>query len=125
VQENHVTQALEELLQALEVLRRSTRASEATIRRALTGSYNGMEITDAVLAAQPAASRGSMNDALKAVEVARHRLRLAVFAAALDDGVSIGELGRMFGFSRQLAARYAKEARGPGPTVMRLVAAAV
>jgi hypothetical protein len=117
------TEALEELLKALEALRRSTRSSEATIRQALKGAYNGMAISEAVVATQPATSRGTMNDALKAVELARHRVRLVVFAAALDEGVSIGELGRTFGFSRQLAARYAKEARGP--TVLRPVALAV
>ena len=37
---------------------------------------------------------------------------VAVFAVALEDGMSIGELGRIYGFSRQRAARYAKEARG-------------
>jgi hypothetical protein len=53
-----------------------------------------------------------MNDALKVLEQARHEMRLAMFALALDQGMSIGELGRIFGFSRQLAARCAKEARG-------------
>jgi hypothetical protein len=53
-----------------------------------------------------------MNEALKEVERARHEMRLAVFAEALERGTSIGQLGRVFGFSRQLAARYAKEARG-------------
>jgi transposase len=53
-----------------------------------------------------------MNVALEAVEKARHEARLTVFAMGLEQGMSIGELGRMFGFSRQLAARYAKEARG-------------
>jgi DNA-binding transcriptional regulator LsrR (DeoR family) len=36
---------------------------------------------------------------------------LRVFAVALEDGMSIGELARNYGFSRQLASRYAKEAR--------------
>jgi hypothetical protein len=53
-----------------------------------------------------------VNDALNRVERCRHEARRAVFAAALKEGRTIGELGRAWGFSRQLAARYAKEARG-------------
>jgi hypothetical protein len=51
-----------------------------------------------------------MNDALARVEEIRHRIRLLVFAQGMEEGMSIGELGRRYGFSRQLASRYAKEA---------------
>jgi hypothetical protein len=36
---------------------------------------------------------------------------VATFAVALDDGMTIGEFSRNYGFSRQFASRYAKEAR--------------
>lgn len=36
---------------------------------------------------------------------------MAIFAVALEDGMTIPELARNYGFSRQLASRYAKEAR--------------
>jgi DNA-binding transcriptional regulator LsrR (DeoR family) len=36
---------------------------------------------------------------------------VATFAVALEDGMTIAELARNYGFSRQLASRYAKEAR--------------
>jgi hypothetical protein len=103
--------AVEHLLESLAELRRCTRLTEASIRGALTQSQKGTELTTVILAADPADLRNAMNDALKGVEEARHEVRRMVFAAALDEGTSIGELGRMFGFSRQLAARYAKEAR--------------
>lgn len=48
---------------------------------------------------------------LDELERARHRVRTAVFALGLAEGMTIGELGRLYGFSRQLAARVAKEAR--------------
>jgi hypothetical protein len=47
----------------------------------------------------------------KELEVARHRARASAFALGLSEGLSIGELGRLFGISRQLAQRFAKEAR--------------
>jgi hypothetical protein len=40
--------------------------------------------------------------------------RTAVFAVGMADGVSIGEPARLYGFSRQLAQRFAKEARRRG-----------
>ncbi|HTU38263.1 MAG TPA: hypothetical protein VMF35_09605 [Acidimicrobiales bacterium] len=45
------------------------------------------------------------------LERARHRVRTAVFALGLAEGMTIGELGRLYGFSRQLAARIAAEVR--------------
>lgn len=107
------TQVVEQLLDALAELRQATRSTEVEIRRALKQHQRGVDVATAVSALEPATKRHAMNDALKAVEQARHEMRLAVFAEALDQGTSIGELGRIFGFSRQLAARYAKEARGP------------
>ncbi len=108
---NEPRRAFEQLLEAMEGLRRSTKVAEGVIRRALRASPQGMDTVTAVAAICPAETRQSMNDALKSLETARHHMRLVIISAALDEGTSIGELGRLFGFSRQLAARYAKEAR--------------
>ena len=48
---------------------------------------------------------------LDELERARHRVRTAVFALGLSEGMTIGQLGRLYGFSRQLAARIAAEVR--------------
>ncbi len=48
---------------------------------------------------------------LDELERARHRVRKAVFALGLSEGMTIGALGRIYGFSRQLAARIAREVR--------------
>ena len=48
---------------------------------------------------------------LAELERIRHRVRTAVFALGLSEGMTIGELGRLYGFSRQLAARVAREVR--------------
>jgi len=42
--------------------------------------------------------------------VARHQVRLAVFALAIAQGASLSELARRLGISRQLASRVAAEA---------------
>ena len=102
---------VEELLDSLAALRVSTRETETAVRRAMKKAHRGEDLATVLASLEPAKTRHSMNEALKSVEQARHEMRLAVFAEALDRGTSIGELGRIFGFSRQLAARYAKEAR--------------
>ena len=48
---------------------------------------------------------------LDVLERARHGVRTGVFALGLAEGMSVGELSLLYGFSRQLAARVAKEAR--------------
>ena len=52
---------------------------------------------------------------LDELERARHRVRQAVFALGLSEGMTIGDLGRLYGFSRQLAARIAREVREDEP----------
>jgi hypothetical protein len=65
-----------------------------------------------ILAAIPtSAIRKTMTQQIEELEAARHNVRLAVFILGLNEGLSIGELGRSMGFSRQLASTYAKEAR--------------
>lgn len=105
-------EVVQTLLEALAALRDVTRSTEVTIRSMLKKVNQGADLSDTISGGDPATARHAMNEALKEVERARHEVRLAVFAEALDRGTSIGQLGRVFGFSRQLAARYAKEARG-------------
>jgi hypothetical protein len=54
--------------------------------------------------------RGKVTDVLKEFEAARHRVRLAMFALAKEQGSSSSDLARALGISRQLASRLASEA---------------
>ena len=102
---------VENLLDALAELRKTTRTAEADVRRALKLAQGGADVGTALMASNPAQTRQAMNAALDAVELARHNMRLRIFRVGLEGGLTIGELGRAFGFSRQLASRLAKEAR--------------
>jgi hypothetical protein len=110
---NSITAArlVENLNQALANLRHSIGMMEEVSQRSVKLLEEGADLTTALVAAFPSETRSVMNDALKQLEEARHEIRLYVFAVSLDQGVSISELGRQYGFSRQLAARYAKDAR--------------
>lgn len=105
---------VERLLDALAELRRTTRSAESDIRKALKLALSGSDIATAVVAFNPSGTRQSMNDALDEVEAARHEMRLRIFQIGLNEGMTIGDLARAFGFSRQLASRIAKEARAAG-----------
>ena len=54
--------------------------------------------------------RSEVTDALGELEAARHRVRLAMFALAKEQGSSASDLARALGISRQLASRLATEA---------------
>ena len=106
------SESVEQLLDALAEARQAIRATEVALRRALRKAERGADVATAIIAANPAEARQRVNDALTAVEQRRHDVRRTVFAAALEEGMSITDLSKSWGFSRQLAARYAKEARG-------------
>jgi hypothetical protein len=103
--------ALEGVADALKDAQRALRTAERAARKALRSETRGIP-TAAVLRAAPVADyRPDLDEALTNLERARHRVLVANFRVALDDGMTIGELSRNYGFSRQLASRYAKEAR--------------
>ena len=102
---------LDELDQAIRhaatVLEQSRKANRV-FRNQIVKQRN---VRDAFLATPAREEMASVAAALKHLEETRHRSRTVIFAAGLDEGLSIGELSRLYGFSRQLAQRFAKEAR--------------
>ena len=73
---------------------------------------DGLPVREAFGSISAPESRGQVDDALKALQELRHRSRCAIFAAGREQGLSIGELSRMYGFSRQLGMRFAREGTG-------------
>jgi hypothetical protein len=103
---------LECLLASAEELRTSLRTTEVVYRKALKTLKSGKKVSESLRNVQAGAVRQALNAKLESFELVRHRSRLTLIAAGLREGMTIGELGRAWGFSRQLASRYAKEARG-------------
>ena len=71
----------------------------------------GDRLVDALKGVGAPEPRLEINEALEEFEVARHRVRVAMFARAIEDGTSMSEVGRALGVSRQLSARLGAEAR--------------
>lgn len=101
---------IHELVDALEDLRRSAEDVQKIALRTLGEVEKGSDLGSALDVAQPAETRQTMNNAFAQFEEIRHQIRLQVFAEGRKEGMPIGELARRYGFSRQLASRYAKEA---------------
>jgi len=100
-------------MQASAELRAALRDGEAIGRRMIKKLQNGGSISNAVeeVGANASELRRSAAEHLSCYEHRRHEMRLTFVEAALDEGLSIGEVARKLGVSRQLMARFAKEAR--------------
>ena len=111
--EDRVGRALQDTLEAVQDARRALSDTEKEIRKALRRSARGGSPTSAAALRENPVSQAKkpLDEALNRLERVRHDMLLATFVTALDDGMPIGELGRIYGFSRQRAARLAKEAR--------------
>ncbi len=104
---------LQQLLEAATRLRADLRAKEGVYRRTVKSLERGTDVAKAMKLVKADEARGELTDSLDDFKYFRHRSRLSLTVAGLDEGMTIGQVGRAWGISRQLAARYAREARGP------------
>lgn len=103
--------SVERVIEAMQNLRRLLEMREEELRQAISVREQTSDYPASVTRAQVTESREELNEALFLFDKARRESRIASFRSALDHGVSINELSRIWGFSRQMASRYAKEAR--------------
>jgi hypothetical protein len=80
-------------------------------RRTVKSLRQGADVAAAMKSVKADDARRELTDSLDDFEYHRHRSRLSLTSAGLEEGMRIGQIGRAWGISRQLAARYAKEAR--------------
>ena len=101
-----LTDALDELNTVMTeteaVLQRASITYARFRERVAGGQWIGEAFDDMAMPWQSVATQ------LDVLERARHGVRTGVFALGLAEGMSIGELSRLYGFSRQLATRVAK-----------------
>jgi response regulator of citrate/malate metabolism len=93
----------------MEATREQLHLAEAAYRQAVEALQRGESIGDTLDIISADMTRSNLNGALTDLEHSRHRARLAVLAGGIDEGLSVSELGRKMGISRQLASRYAQE----------------
>jgi len=112
-----------EVAEAMTACRDSARRLCSVLSEGVAGYEGGMAIVSSgqvldILATQAASSvRRRTSVAISEFELSQHRFRLALIAVAIDGGLNSRQIGEAFGFSRQLASKYIKEARVKWPEV--------
>jgi hypothetical protein len=101
---------VEDLLEAAKRLRATLLRTETLYRRTLKCVRRRSKVAATIKANRFDAARKELTDALKDFERQRHLTRGSVILAQLAEGESISEIGRSWGFSHQLASKYAREA---------------
>ncbi len=100
---------IEELISSTVLLRRQLVAHEAVCRRVVSGVEEGVPVACLLEDIRADSWRSVLTEAIKGFEVARHRVRLLMVAIAVDEGMSITDMARSWGVSRQLASRWVQE----------------
>ena len=101
---------VEDLLEAATRLRATLLRTETVYRRVLTSVRRRSKITATIKTNRFDAARKELTDALKEFEHQRHLALGSVILAQRAEGESVTEIGHSWGFSHQLASKYAREA---------------
>jgi len=103
--------ALSEVRERLERVNKTLEVSDANTMAIIERLDKGDSLADA-LGPIPEQLADYVRE-MKELEVVRHQARTAAFALGLAEGLSIGQIARLFGISRQRAQRFAQESRLP------------
>ena len=102
-------EGIEQLIGATSVLRSELNSHEAIFNRLLDEVRVDRKITGVLPAIHADTWRSAVTDAIRGFEAARHRVRLLLVAIEVQEGLSIGEVAKSWGVSRQLASRWVQE----------------
>jgi hypothetical protein len=100
---------IEELISVTAILRSELTTHEAICHRLLDEVRIDHELTGVLPAIRADTWRSAVTDAIRGFEAARHRVRLLLVAIEVKEGLSIGEVAKSWGVSRQLASRWVQE----------------
>ncbi len=107
-----LVRALQQLIEADQEVRSHLQRWEGVLRRGIRRVEQGDSLASTLELTRPGEARQTVNDALRSLAAARHDMRVAVTAAALEEGLSVSDIARSFGISRQLVQRYVQETKG-------------
>jgi hypothetical protein len=105
--------AIERTMEASKALRANLQAGERIGRRMIKELGGDTPFSEIVIAtgSDPSELRQTTKALLDDFEHCRHEMRIAFIGPSIAEGVTIGQIGRDLGVSRQLATRLAREAR--------------
>ena len=115
-QRAEIVAALAELREVFGKLSATLSADDRFAASLATGIRGGTSVRALLDESQIATIRRELTDLAAELSHARLRARLALASALQSEGMSIGQIARTFGISRQLASRMLQEgAAGTGP----------
>lgn len=109
VEEMVALEARDEVLKLGAETRLALRRTEVVTRRLRRQIERSTPVTESMLVLGIGDVRQDLSDHLDALVRARHEAQHAIVALAVSQGVSRGQLARVWGVSRQLVSRLAKE----------------
>jgi hypothetical protein len=116
---NATLKAFDGVIQASIAAREALRQSETVLRRMRRRLEKGSSIAEAFAGLAISDHRQATFDRLTALEHARREARRAIIALGVSEGLSLGQMARQWGVSRQLVTRLAKESRRREPATNR------
>jgi hypothetical protein len=108
---NATLMALDGVIKASIAARQALRQSETLLGRLRRGLEKGSSLAEAFAGLDIAYERQITFDRLSDLEHARRDARRAIIALGVSEGLSLGQMARQWGVSRQLVTRLAKESR--------------
>lgn len=97
-------------------LRTALRRYEVVLGRVCRQVEHGAPLHEVMRKIGVSDLRADLVERLERFEEKRHRMRVACFRMSVTEGLSIGEIARVWGISRQLASRLVNEnANEPAP----------
>ena len=105
----NLERAVTEAAESADRLRQELQGYEKRMRKLSARLAKGDPAVSAADATNlPLQGRRPVSDGIDDFEAVRHRLRRALIAVGQEEGISIAEVGRVLGISRQLASRIAQ-----------------
>jgi hypothetical protein len=101
---------LHEFRQEAATLRSGLRRYERVLERVCRQVERNVPLHEVMAQIGVSELRADLVERLTRFEEARHRMRVACFHMSLTEGLSIGDIARLWGISRQLASRLVHEA---------------
>jgi len=108
-----VSTGIETLIERTAALRRELEDHEVTCRRILAHVAGDASIGWVLSEVGADRWRSSVTEAIQAFETSRHAVRISLVALSVADGMTIAEVARSWGVSRQLASRWVHECGVP------------
>jgi hypothetical protein len=111
VEVGQIVEAVQGLLDATRGARAALDATEDVLVHGLEVLDTGAELVDVIHSLPVRAQRQSTQDAVEQVNLARHRLRVLLFAACVDAGMTPRDIAEEWGVSRQRVDQFVQEFR--------------